>query len=782
MFHKTIKTIIDLSYKSLQKENLFSSVNPLVKFHEEYSDTLVTLNNNFVKVIGLRGLEYSGLDGSKLRQHFDFRRVFFNSLDEKIIFSNFSIREKKANVLLNTSKEDYSEIISNKWARNFTENFKSYHYIVISTTSNTRFSDLSVFENLIEGSTKEKLNTIKLASDKVLRELKEFEPNILEGDELLSFFASYINGRKTVIKKPKNNYIRDILCNCEISFPQNCDYMIFNNNQKIYAKYISIMLFKNEKFDSSLVEELMSAKIEFSIFQSFKRIDKTTSIELVTDKMKNAKTFFSSSDMAIEQLKQLAEEIENSITNIFDYSFTIQVRNTDIEELTKDVAELQAIISRYGFQLVTETTNIEPLFFSALPGLENYNTRKRNLKTEDIATLNTFSTVSQGFSKCSWGDMPVTQFLNSHNTVFDFTFHKGTKYTDLGHTLLIGGSNSGKTTLMTFLIQESQKFKKLKTLILDSLQGMKVFTNFIGGNYINFEGESEKVNLALNPLMLDDSIKNREFLKNFLKLMLKVEDSNPNDIQAIDNLIANNFSNLKKEDRNFRNVWSTLGAAKDENIIEKRMSNWITGSNGKYFSNYDSLEFKNRLNSFNMDSILNNQEVLGLVALYMFYRFMNAVETTSSSGLLFIDEIRNYLENKDMAQQIAKAIFEYRKKDIVIVMAAQDHRFFQTNEYAKQILGGSLANLILFPDSTVDNDYKETLNLTSEEFRFIKNPTNKREVLFKRVGGGSVVLNVDLHPLDDYLKVFNSSTSAVQIMEKLQNENPKNWREEYLKC
>src|SRR5690606_18744701 len=224
------------------------------------------------------------------------------------------------------------------------------------------------------------------------------------------------------------------------------------------------------------------------------------------------------------------------------------------------------------------------------------------------SSLNTFSTVSQGFSKCSWGDMPVTQFLNSHNTVFDFTFHKGTKYTDLGHTLLIGGSNSGKTTLMTFLIQESQKFKKLKTLILDSLQGMKVFTNFIGGNYINFEGESEKVNLALNPLMLDDSIKNREFLKNFLKLMLKVEDSNPNDIQAIDNLIANNFSNLKKEDRNFRNVWSTLGASKDENLIEKRMSNWITGSNGKYFSNYDSLEFKNRLNSFNMDSILNNQE------------------------------------------------------------------------------------------------------------------------------------------------------------------------------
>ncbi|OCL81635.1 Type IV secretion system protein PtlC [Aliarcobacter thereius] len=349
------------------------------------------------------------------------------------------------------------------------------------------------------------------------------------------------------------------------------------------------MLFKNEKFESTLVEDLMSAKIEFSIFQSFKKIDKENSINILKDKLKNAKTFFSSSDYAVQQLNELSEEVENSKTNIFDYSFTIQVRNTNLEDLSKDVAELHSIISRYGFQLVTESTNIEPLFFSALPELENYNSRKRNLKTEDIALLNTFSTVSQGFSKCSWGNMPVTQFLNSHNTVFDFTFHKDTSENALAHTLIIGGSNSGKTTLMTFLIQESQKFRNLKSLIFDSLQGMKVFTNFIGGNYINFEGDEGEVNISLNPLQLEDLIKNREFLKSFLKLMLKVDYKNPNDIEAIDNLISNNYLNLKKEDRTFRNVWASLGAAQDSNILEKIMANWVNGSNSKFFAEEDAL-------------------------------------------------------------------------------------------------------------------------------------------------------------------------------------------------
>lgn len=779
MFAKLSKKIIDLSYKSLQKETLFTSVNPLIKFHNDNDSILVTLNNDFVQVIALRGLEYSGLDSSKLKMYYDSRRVFFNSLDEKVIFTSFSVREMKTKNHFITYSNKYDDLISNKWSENFTENYKSYHYIIISSTSNNRFGDLSVFEKFIEDSIKAKYTNVTTTSNKIIRELKEFEPTLLRGDELISFFSSYANGKATYQKKPTDNYIRDILCSSTISFPNDNDYMIFENNTIIYAKYISIMLFNNEKFDSNLLEELMSSKIEFIIHQALKKIPKVSAVELILDKIKNVSAFFVSSEGAIKHLNKLSEDVEGSISNLFDYSFTLQVKNQNLKQLNEDVNEIQAIINRYGYQTVLETTNIEPLFFSALPGLENYNTRKRNLKTEDIAALNTFSTVSQGLSKCSWGDMPVTQFFNSHNTIFDFTFHNDTKEFALGHTVIIGGSNQGKTTLMSFLIQESQKFKNLKTLILDSLQGMRVFTEFMDGNYSDFDTD-----VSLNPLQLPDSIENREFLKNFFKAMTQTDDKDSESIKIIDNAIKSNFENLEKKDRTFYHLLSAFGIERNENDIVSKMYNWVHGSNRRFFaSEKDSLDFYKRISAFNMDTVLGNKEVAGLVAIYMFHRFMKAIENIEGAcGLLFVDEIREYLENDMVAQQIAKAIFQFRKKDIVIVMAAQDHKFFQTNTYAKQILGGSLANLILFPDSTVDNDYKETLNLTSEEFRFIKNPTGKREVLLKRIGGGSTILNVDLAPLGKYLNVFNSSTSALNLMNKCKKQYPTSWKEEYLKC
>jgi type IV secretion system protein VirB4 len=774
-----IKKILELSSKSIQKETLFSSVNPLVKFHNDNNSILVTLNKDFVQVLRLEGMEYSGLDKTKLKSYYDNRRIFFNSIDEKIIFTTFSTREMQKKNHFVTYSNKYEDMISNKWSENFTENFKSYHYVIISSTSNDRFSDLSVFEKLIEDSTKAKYANVTLTSNKVLRELKEFSPTLLKDDELLTFFTTYANGKYTYQKKPKNNYIKDLICSSTLSFPDDKDYMIYENNSKTYSKFVSIMLFNNEKFDSSLLEELMSSKVEFILHQSFKKVPKITAIEIILDKIKNVMSFFVSSETAIKNLYALSEEIEGSTTNLYDYSFTMQIKNDSLTLLDENVNEIQSIINRFGYQSVVETTNIEPLFFSALPGLENYNTRKRNLKTEYIASLNTFSTVSQGYSKCSWGNMPVTQFYNSHNTVFDFTFHKSPLPFESGNTVIIGGIGVGKTALMTFLIEESQKFKNLKTLILDSLQGMRVFTEFMDGNYSDFDS-----NVSLNPLQLPDNIENREFLKNFFKAMTQTEDKDAESIKIIDAAINSNYENLDKKDRTFFHLLSAFGIEKDENDIVSKMYNWVHGSNRRFFaSEKDSLDFSRRISAFNMDTVLSNKEASGLVAIYLFHRFMKVVENSvDGCGLLFIDEIREYLENPFYAQQIAKAVFQFRKKNIAIVMAAQDHKFFQTNTYAKQILGGSLANLILFPDSTVDEDYKTTLNLTSEEFRFIKNPTGKREVLLKRIGGGSTILNVDLAPLGSYLNIFNSSTSAINLMKKCKKEDPINWREEYLKC
>lgn len=187
------RKIIELCTKRIKKETYFSKVNPIEKLHEDRS--ILITKNDFIQVIKIQGIEYSGLDKSMIEKYFDNRRIFFNALKEKVIITTFSIREKTDFLKIVHSSNKYKDIITKKWQSNFKENYKTYHYVMIVSTSQDSLSDLSAFEKLTEDSQKVKFDNVTTTSSSILTQLKEFEPSLLEGNELLSFFASRINGK-----------------------------------------------------------------------------------------------------------------------------------------------------------------------------------------------------------------------------------------------------------------------------------------------------------------------------------------------------------------------------------------------------------------------------------------------------------------------------------------------------------------------------------------------------------------------------------------------------------
>ena len=71
------------------------------------------------------------------------------------------------------------------------------------------------------------------------------------------------------------------------------------------------------------------------------------------------------------------------------------------------------------------------------------------------------------------------------------------------------------------------------------------------------------------------------------------------------------------------------------------------------------------------------------------------------------------------------------------------------------------------------------LGLNQAEFDWIKVP-KKRQVLIKRKGGESVILDVDLSPLGRYLKIFDSGASAIRRCNDLRKGKLDDWKETYL--
>ena len=728
---------------------------------------------NLTQVIRLRGKEYSGLSSKDLQHFYNIRLEFLKQLDENIVITTHATRNL---IYLNNKVKNnngFFNRIIHKWDNNFKTSYQTYHYIVITTSDLLGKGFVSKVENKFSTSYLHKKKKLESSTKAAYGALHEFEPKILEKSELLSFFTSYINGKKVNQSVPSDGYInRDELIESTIQFPKNKDYMIYKNNDETYSKWLSIKLFENDKFTHQLLEDLMSYKAEFTIYQTFQKYNISSSLEIISDKEKNLATHSQSTGQkTFNDMDIIKENIEQGNTFLFKHSFTIQIKNKDLQKLKSDIENIKNIVDTYGFRTAIESTNIEPLYWSILPSYENLNATKRNLLSQNISQLNTFTTVFQGFKKCSWGNAPVTTFYTSANTNYYFTFHNSTKDTALGHTLVIAGSESGKTTLTSFLATQSLKFDDLTVIAFDKLHGLYSWANFNDGAYVEFDGD-----VGLNPLQLQDTNSNRNFLNNFFKIMSKRND--PVSIKKIDEAIKQLYTHLPKEKRNLKEFYLALGSkTADENDVISNIESWVSGSNSTYFnSKMDSLSFDNKINVFAMDTIFQNAEAPALVSLYIFQQ----IKQLNKPVLIFIDEIVSYLKNEYFANAILEILIEIRKKNGVVILAAQDYKFFLETEVGSQILGTSLANLILFPEPA-DENYQKALNLTDQEFKYITTETDKRKILFKRVQDGtSTILNVDLSLLGNDLKIYDSSTNSVEKIKRFKNKYPNSWKEKYL--
>jgi len=776
MFPNFSKTIVKLMTTKIQAQTTWEKMNPFLELDSEDNSLILTKNHNYLRVIRLRGKEYSGLDITKINEYFNVRTEILQMIDDDVNITTHSIRDIDVNSNYISNSKKYKDIITKKWNENFKESYKTHHFVVIS---NSPVLDLSVMSQLSQNlSTSQQIKKTKVIdnSRKISIQLADFEPHLLVGEELVSFFVSYINGKNTNQKIPKNNSLTNILPGMTLKFPQDKDYMIYENNTTVYSKWISIQLFDNEKFDEQLIEDLMSYKAVFTMYQSFQKFQKDKALTIIQKKLNILKNNTSSSNsLAYDEIDDVRQAIERSVISLFNYSFSLQVKNTDQDRLTYDVENIKNIIDGYGYRSFIETENIEPLYWSVLPDYAGYNATKRHLISTNISSMITFTTVAQGDDRCSWGNESLTKFLTSQSSNYDFIFHESTSDQALGNTVVIGGSSSGKTTIITFLCMMALKYPNMKQLYFDKLQGMRVFTEFMDGSYAKFEGD-----ISLNPLQLEDNDINREFLNSFFQIMSG--KSSAKDIKDIDDALSQVYEHLPKSQRNLKEFVNAIPGTNEDDSLKANLEIWSTGANKRFFSaTKDSLDFVTQISAFNMDSVFHNKKAPTLISYYIFHRLKMIVSETASPSIVVIDEIPDYLQNIDFGKKVVEIILEIRKKDGIAILMGQSLSLFLDTEAGRKIIGSSIANLILFPDTSIKEDTKKMLNLTSEEFNYVKEQTNKRKPLLKRVNtGGSVQLNVDLSSLGKYLNVFNSSTQAVLKLDRLKKKFPYDWKERYL--
>lgn len=733
----------------------------------------VTKGGQYAQVVELTGKDYSGLEDDVVEGLFQIRRLFFEGLSERITVFLQSHRQKLSRDI---DSESFSipvaGDIADQWSSNFKTSYRTRHFLVFVTASDAFQEQLAMLSSDTETVTEDLKRILKDTVDDCLVRFEDYGAHKVAGDELLSYWGWMLNGRHINQKLPPNGLIDDILAGTALMWPNRKRYQVYDGDPPRYSTWL-IIKSPGSSASNGLLDSLFQVQREFSMFQTFSTFEKKDALAYIEDQRRNVRSFTRGGDIILDELNELEHRIQADELALTRHRWSLEIFGDSPEELDHATHELKNVIEQWGYRAAREKINQEALFWSRFPEMHNLNPRQTFPTSENCSHFATFASVGEGMESCSWGPSPVTLFKTMTGSEFSFTFHGSTAKDALGNTLIIGGSEMGKTTLISFLFSQCFKFPNFKALAFDRLHGLEVFTRFHDGEYIDFEG-----GLDLNPLQLADTGENKAFLNEWFQMLTGKHEEKDQDV--IGKAIMQLFGTLEKPERNLENLADAFGQ-QEEGSVRAALNRWLPhGIFGDYFSGKkDALEFKKPLVTLDMSTLLETPEILGPLTYYIFHKLFMTVGREDGGYAVFVDELARYLASKEFAPRIEMLLQEIRKTDGVFIGAVQDAGSVLDHEISSKIQN-NMATFILFPEPRANKEHYMTgLGLNQAEFDWIKVP-KKRQVLIKRKGGESVILDVDLSPLGNYLKIFDSGASAIKRCNQLRKGNLDDWKNTYL--
>lgn len=791
VFQKIKDGLLNLVFDELPKNYSMCEENNILGIYNE--NFILTKQENLVGMLEIQGASYSALKETGLFEYFDSRQKALDALLSEVVVRIYTTRRKTTFKQNNDISNPYAKMIVARWENK--DIYENKYFIVFESVSGnlkgffekkkieltTSIKENTENENITYFTKETKLLQVM---ERVKQALYDFKPKMLDSKSILRFYAEYINGVNLPIE-PIQGFLTDSYIASNVAFKK--DYFIQDfNGEQFYNRFIGVKAYETEQVSSIVISTLLHLDIELDVIFSIKTLGTEEAIGFLKDRRK-----FTSIQAVKAELSQISENISSGRLTLQQFALNVLVKAKTKEELDLKSREILDILNNSGFTSVIETIGMLPTYFSMFPNRINLNHRLRSQISKAIASMILFEQENRGFKANSWGNMPLTIFKNQSQSPYFFNFHaknvewSGAKHNIErvnGHTMIIGGTGAGKTTLLSFLMTSILKYENIDILALDRLNGLYAFTEFLDGTYNN--GEHFKI----NPFSLTKNPDNLLFLKSFFESMLGVSENDPSEenakkINAISKAITSLYDSLTPQGIEF-------GLKDFKEVLEKTTDLSLSLNLERYLTDplfaslEDSLNFKTRINTINMDFIVNSQKNAGLLAYYLFHKMIARALSNDRGFFIFIDEFKSYTENEVMNEKINLAITQARKANGVIALALQDINQLKEVKNAESFIA-NMGTLIIFPQKNIDADTLKTqfkIQISDMEKHFLENTSKgSYQVLIKNMeDGSSNIVDVNLKSLGKFLNAFSSNASAVNHIKQLKEEYPFDWRERFL--
>jgi len=484
---------------------------------------------------------------------------------------------------------------------------------------------------------------------------------------------------------------------------------------------------------------------------------------------------------------QTNENIQGNQTFVGFYPCFVIFGETT-EKLGENINELKKICAGFGVSPVVEDFAAKVSFFALMPGFDEF-PRGFNLLSNAAAASLTMDMMPPGIENSDWGPGPIVIFPTSSGTPYRFQFHVSDSPGAVGHSLVIGPTGGGKTTLFSFLISQSLRHPKLKAFFFDRNRGAEIFTMATGGKYVSFEGGGDNTdNIAishrakLNPLLMEDTVTNRDFLRRWMSMVSNADA--PTDMDEIARAVSVSYDYLAGADRKLSNLF--VPCFSGDGAVRAGLKKWVDPLQyGKIFNDpEDTLDLLSRLTTFDFTEIFNDSTLAPAVLSYILHRINTMTVSQGAPSLIMIDETAPMLENKMFRDNFIVGLQEGRKNRQAYMAAFQRANILDGLGIG-DVVRGQAQTVIFFRNPAAATEDYAHWRLNPTEMAFIKGqayPNLKRAILLSRpVTNESVILNTELGGLGSLIKLFESGRPSVLLAEELYRQYGVGFVDHYLK-
>lgn len=449
--------------------------------------------------------------------------------------------------------------------------------------------------------------------------------------------------------------------------------------------------------------------------------------------------------MAIDAGEAASENASGAVRFCF-YTQVMIVMDPDPVRASYVTSEILKALNDAGFTGRIETVNALDAYLGSLPGHGYPNLRRPLISTRNIADLLPVTSVWPGLASnpCSFfpsKSPPLMWAATDDATPFRFNLHDS----DVGHTLVLGRTGSGKSVVLAMIAAQFRRYEGAQVFVFDVGYSMWTLAKAAGATHYDLAA-GRPDSLRFQPLAQLDRPSERAWAAEWLETLLALQGVSVTPVirakleRAIE-LIAVN-------DPAHRTLTELMAQLQNATLSSAIRPYTVVGNYGQLLDAASDDLQEGRFQVFEMKHLLALDDKVAVpVLLYLFHRLEQRLD--GSPTLIVIDEAWMALMHSLFGARINQWLLTLRKQNAAVVLATQSpSQLAQLSN--RHTLVDSCPTRIYLPNPDAGTPAQESLyrdlGLNDREIAIVQGATAKRHYYVKS-SAGSRLFELGLGPV-----------------------------------